>query len=268
MQRGGRSKDTWVLSDAPVNSAFSLLTTTVDADDLVSSDAALASRAAENLFWFGRYGERCDASVRLLRVALSHVIDEAGGRSDGSAPSLALARRLGLIEGSAIQPLQLRRRRHASGARAGRAPAPALARRVQPARPDVGRQLARTEPADRDPVFRRHASLPLTLAWLDRAVTALMTLSGFVLDGMTRGIGWRFLSIGPSPRAAVDLVPGVAGRDRRRPLARPRLAARIRRLDGDLPVALPGRARMAAGPRHGAARRGRTRVRSHSRSRG
>jgi len=47
-----------------------------------------------------------------------------------------------------------------------------------------------------DPVFRRHASLPLTLAWLDRAVTALMTLSGFVLDGMTRGIGWRFLSIG------------------------------------------------------------------------
>jgi len=27
-------------------------------------------------------------------------------------------------------------------------------------------------------------------------VTSLMTLSGFVLDGMTRGIGWRFLSIG------------------------------------------------------------------------
>ncbi len=47
-----------------------------------------------------------------------------------------------------------------------------------------------------DPVFRRHASLPLTIAWLDRAVTSLMTLSGFVLDGMTRGIGWRFLSIG------------------------------------------------------------------------
>jgi len=196
MQRGGRSKDTWVLSDAPVNAAFSLLTTTVDAADLVSSEATIASRAAENLFWFGRYGERCDASVRLLRVALSHVIDEAGGRSDGSAPSLALARRLGLIEGSG-DPTSLLRR-------AATHPERALAERL--------RQLSRVafNLRDRmstdnwralnrltvDPVFRRHASLPLTIAWLDRAVTSLMTLSGFVLDGMTRGIGWRFLSIG------------------------------------------------------------------------
>jgi uncharacterized circularly permuted ATP-grasp superfamily protein/uncharacterized alpha-E superfamily protein len=196
MQRGGRSKDTWVLSDAPVNAAFSLLTTTVNADDLVSSEAAIASRAAENLFWFGRYGERCDASVRLLRVALSHLIDEVGGRSDGSVPAVALARRLGLIEGSGDPTQQLRR--------AATQPERALAERL--------RQLSRVAfnlrdrmSADNwrslnrliaDPVFRRHASLPLTLAWLDRAVTSLMTLSGFVLDGMTRGIGWRFLSIG------------------------------------------------------------------------
>ena len=39
-------------------------------------------------------------------------------------------------------------------------------------------------------------SLPLALGWLDRAVTSMMTLSGYVLDGMTRGTGWRFLSIG------------------------------------------------------------------------
>jgi len=47
-----------------------------------------------------------------------------------------------------------------------------------------------------DPVFSREPSLPNTLVWLDRAITAMMTLSGFVLDGMTRGIGWRFLSMG------------------------------------------------------------------------
>ena len=47
-----------------------------------------------------------------------------------------------------------------------------------------------------DPVFQRGASLPLALVWLDRAVTVMMTLSGFVLDGMTRSIGWRFLSLG------------------------------------------------------------------------
>jgi uncharacterized alpha-E superfamily protein len=47
-----------------------------------------------------------------------------------------------------------------------------------------------------DPVFGREPSLSNTLVWLDRAITATMTLSGFVLDGMTRGIGWRFLSMG------------------------------------------------------------------------
>ncbi|MGH8797597.1 MAG: circularly permuted type 2 ATP-grasp protein, partial [Caldimonas sp.] len=196
MQRGGRSKDTWVLSDDPVNASFSLLSATVDADDLVASNATVASRAAENLYWFGRYGERCDASVRLLRVALSQQIEEVAGRADGAGPTLALAHRLGLIDDIANPTQQLRR--------AATHPERALAERL--------RQLSRVAFSMRDrmsadnwralnrlaadPVFRRHASLPATLAWLDRAVTALMTLSGFVLDGMTRGIGWRFLSIG------------------------------------------------------------------------
>ncbi len=196
MQRGGRSKDTWVLSDAPVNSAFTLLTARVDAGDLISSNANVPSRTAENLYWFGRYGERCDASVRLLRVALTHQIEETAGVPDGSQPALELAWRMGLIDTLVNPTTQLRR--------AATHPERALAERL--------RQLSRVAfnmrdrmSADHwralnrlsgDPVFRRHASLPLTLAWLDRAVTQLMTLSGFVLDGMTRGIGWRFLSIG------------------------------------------------------------------------
>ena len=47
-----------------------------------------------------------------------------------------------------------------------------------------------------DPALQREPALPMTLVWLDRAITSLMTLSGFVLDGMTRGIGWQFVSIG------------------------------------------------------------------------
>jgi uncharacterized circularly permuted ATP-grasp superfamily protein/uncharacterized alpha-E superfamily protein len=197
MQRGGRSKDTWVLSDGPVNAAFSLLSQTVTPENLVDSNASLASRAAENLFWFGRYGERCDASVRLLRVALGHVVDDAGLRSGGVPPAWELARRLGLIDSSAKNvPRQLRRA--ATSAEA------ALHQRL--------RQLSRVAFSLRDrmsadhwrtlnrvigdPVFSREPSLPNTLVWLDRATTAMMTLSGFVLDGMTRGIGWRFLSMG------------------------------------------------------------------------
>ena len=197
MQRGGRSKDTWVLSDGPVNASFSLLSQTVTPEQLVDSSATLASRAAENLFWFGRYSERCDATVRLLRVALGHVLDDSASRTGGVAPAWALAKQIGLIESTTKNvPRQLRR--------AATSPEATLNQRL--------RQLSRVAFSLRDrmsadhwrtlnrliadPVFTREPSLPNTLVWLDRATTAMMTLSGFVLDGMTRGIGWRFLSMG------------------------------------------------------------------------
>lgn len=196
MQRGGRSKDTWVLSGAPVNASFSLMSTTVKPEDLIGSRVNLPSRAAENLFWYGRYGERCEGSVRALRVAIAGVLDRASDPVDGLAPAIVLAHRLGLIDETADAGIAL--------LRAATHPAEALANRL--------RQLSRSAfnlrdrmSADNwrtlnqlaaDPVFERGASLPLALSWLDRAVTSMVTLSGYVLDGMTRGSGWRFLSIG------------------------------------------------------------------------
>jgi uncharacterized circularly permuted ATP-grasp superfamily protein/uncharacterized alpha-E superfamily protein len=196
MQRGGRSKDTWVLSGAPVNASFSLLSTTVRPDDLVSARANLPSRAAENLFWYGRYGERCDSAARLLRVAIAGVLDHNAAPSDAIAPAILLAERMGLIDDTDDAGISL--------LRAATHPDEALSQRL--------RQLARAAfnlrdrmSADNwrtlnqlaaDPVFHRGAALPLALSWLDRAVTSMMTLSGFVLDGMTRSAGWRFLSIG------------------------------------------------------------------------
>lgn len=196
MQRGGSSKDTWVLSDAPVNASFSLLSTTVKPEDVDGARTNLPSRAAENLFWFGRYGERCDAAARLLRVAIAGVLDDSDERAAGTPPELLLAQRFGLIDDLQNPAVGL--------LRAATHPEDGLG--------DKLRQLSRVAfnlrdrmSADNwrmlnqiitDPVFRRGASLPLALAWLDRAVLSMMALSGFALDGMTRGIGWRFLSLG------------------------------------------------------------------------
>ncbi len=201
MQRGGRSKDTWVLSDAPINASFSLLSRTVKPEDLVASRANVPSRAAENLFWFGRYGERCDASARLLRVAIADVLDESREPSDGVPPTLILAQRFGLID-SVEQPAT-------DLLRAATHPDEGLSERLKQLS-RVAFNLRDRMSADHwrslnqligDPVFQRglsstHLGLPLAMAWLDRAVTSMTTLSGFVLDGMTRGVGWRFLSIG------------------------------------------------------------------------
>ncbi len=199
MQRGGRSKDTWVLSDAPVNASFSLLTTTVTQAALVSSRANLPSRTAENLFWFGRYGERADAAMRLLRVAIAAQLDDEG--ADGGTAALALCARLGLIDPDDEPATAL--------LRAATHPDGALAERLRQVS-RVAFNLRDRMSADHwrtinqligDPVFQRGSPsvamrLPLALAWLDRGVTTMVTLSGFVLDGMTRGTGWRFLSMG------------------------------------------------------------------------
>jgi len=196
MQRGGASKDTWVLSAGPVNAAFSLLRSTVGPTELAQAAAALPSRLAENLYWFGRYAERSEDCARLLRLGLNHLL-ESGDEAEAAA-AMALARRIGLLA------------RHENAedgwlvaASSGGRPA-GLAGNL--------RQMARTAHCLRDRLSadnwrtlnrliqdseQQHESQLLeALAWVDRSITGLVTLSGYALDGMTRDTGWRFLSIG------------------------------------------------------------------------
>ncbi|HYF41363.1 MAG TPA: circularly permuted type 2 ATP-grasp protein, partial [Ramlibacter sp.] len=68
MQRGGSSADTWVLTEGPVDES-SLLRHGQPAD-APHRARATTSRAAENLFWLGRYTERTENTARLARLAL------------------------------------------------------------------------------------------------------------------------------------------------------------------------------------------------------
>ncbi len=255
MQRGGRSKDTWVLSDAPVNAAFSLLSHTVAADELVDSNATLASRAAENLFWFGRYGERCDVSVRLLRVALGQVLDDPSARSGGVQPAWVLARQLGLIECDEERGTRPAPRRDASRGRPQPAPAPALARCLQPARPDVDRPLAHAQPADRRSglparaVVAEHPGLARSRDHLDDDALGLRARRHDARHRLALSLD------GPARRAARDDVQRGRRGHRRRARPRARMAAGARRFQRHLSLALSGRSRVAAGARHGGARR-------------
>src|SRR5688572_932964 len=72
MQRGGGSKDTWVLSDGPVSTMSLLAPPTIRIQrERRSSD--LPSRVADNLFWLGRHAERAEHSVRLLRAVFARL---------------------------------------------------------------------------------------------------------------------------------------------------------------------------------------------------
>ncbi|PZQ46129.1 MAG: hypothetical protein DI556_21095 [Rhodovulum sulfidophilum] len=66
MQRGGSAADVWIVSPAPVQS-ISMLSENVGAQSR-AKQGALPSRAADNLFWLGRYVERAEGMTRLLRA--------------------------------------------------------------------------------------------------------------------------------------------------------------------------------------------------------
>ena len=63
---GGRSADLWVVSDQAVPD-LSLITTSTS-ETVKRQAGSLPSRAADNLFWLGRYIERAEGALRILRA--------------------------------------------------------------------------------------------------------------------------------------------------------------------------------------------------------
>ena len=206
MQRGGSSKDTWVLASGPV-STFSLLRRSIGPQDLVRAGTNLSSRVVENLFWFGRYCERCDATARLLRLALARFGENVRSDDDERARPvvLQLLRHAGILPAGAPDPGD---RELSAALRA------AITNSSQPGLASDLRQLRRVASNLRErlsldnwrtvnrltqgPTQRRarQAAFSELLGELEGAITAFTTLSGFALDAMTRDPGWRFLSIG------------------------------------------------------------------------
>jgi uncharacterized circularly permuted ATP-grasp superfamily protein/uncharacterized alpha-E superfamily protein len=69
-QAGGISKDTWILTEEKDSQPKPFVQTVKP-----RQKESLTSRMAENLFWSGRYSERVLATVRLLKSALSHILE-------------------------------------------------------------------------------------------------------------------------------------------------------------------------------------------------
>lgn len=86
-QSGALTKDAWVLASEPEKPTSHWLQSgpAVEAMDPVGS---MPSRAAENLFWLGRYAERAEDAVRLLRVIYDRRTEFASGTNPSGASCL------------------------------------------------------------------------------------------------------------------------------------------------------------------------------------
>ncbi|GEO86043.1 MULTISPECIES: circularly permuted type 2 ATP-grasp protein [Alphaproteobacteria] len=74
MQSGGRAADVWIVSDKPVD-RISLLP--AEESFARNMPGSLPSRAADNLYWLGRYIERAEGALRILRAWHSRFAESA-----------------------------------------------------------------------------------------------------------------------------------------------------------------------------------------------
>src|SRR5262249_13870672 len=84
-QRGGGSKDTWVLADGPVPYT-TLIDRVTRPSDVSRASFALTSRVADNLFWLGRMDERAAGGARPFGCALRRLAEEPIRAVDAPLP--------------------------------------------------------------------------------------------------------------------------------------------------------------------------------------
>jgi hypothetical protein len=96
MQSGGGSKDTWILSNGTTRLEPAHVVTEPRLAEQVLR--GVPSRAADHLFWLGRYTERLEQLLRVLRCVLGSVSGEPGGEDSAERRGLAeLAANIGLF---------------------------------------------------------------------------------------------------------------------------------------------------------------------------
>ncbi len=184
MQRGGQAADVWVVSQKPVE-RVSLLPKAGEKLVRVHS-GSLPSRAADNLIWLGRYAERCEATVRILRAYNARL-------AESSNPDQAILKDTrAYLEGIGVD--------------AKKALPPGLLASIDSAVASAGQIRDRFSPdgwlalADLRKTARSFSQRIEPGDDATRAMTVLLRklagFSGLVHENMYRFAGWRFLEIG------------------------------------------------------------------------
>ena len=212
MRLGIRSADVWVLSEAPV-----------ETPPLVSQRAArprriaghLPSRAADQLFWFGRYTERAEAVIRLVLAHLRSVGAAVATDVVGDAKAVTALRIRGLLdEWGAVSAPDLPTAALAQEALVGRevrasARAHILEARTNAAalRPRLSGEAWRVL-ADLTDLLSLDESRDFAESQLlgraERALSHISALVGLTHENMNRGAGWHFVEIGRRIERAIN----------------------------------------------------------------
>lgn len=212
MQNGDSSADVWVLAEGAV--AYTSLLPSPENVPVRRSSGMLPSRAADNLFWLGRYVERAEVTLRLTRILVSRLSE---GEDYGVSPLVCLL--LDLLEGWGAIPkdrMPASPARHAITVLTRRDMPGALPQLVQGARmaasvirdrfsPDAWKALVDLEAC----VMSAPGSMPAEAEAHEQADAMLRIIaafSGLASENMNRLSGWRFLELGRRLERAINTL--------------------------------------------------------------
>ncbi len=209
MGDGARAADVWVVSDKAVSTAT--LLPTGDSVRIRRIAGWVPSRAADNLFWLGRYLERAEATLRLLRALGTQ--REPGKGSSTALHSVERIQRLLVTWGATSQATRTQPAKVAAEAlqsrerfgsalsllRAAQRTATSLRERLSPDAWQVITEMTERladEVDDDDGVV---VAAELTLQ-------ELASFAGLAQENMNRAAGWRFLEMGRRAERAINTV--------------------------------------------------------------
>jgi uncharacterized alpha-E superfamily protein len=201
LQHGGRSADAWVLSDRPV--AETTLLPRPERIVIKRASGVLPSRAADNLFWVGRYVERVEATLRLIRVLVNRTTeaDETAAPLVARISELLGAWSAGPIDIPSAKPALIARASLTRGTDEGSLPHLAGAARAAASvirdrfSPDAWRALERLCATMDWPLPDGPAETEMA-ARVDAALRIVASFSGLAQENMSQLAGWRFLELG------------------------------------------------------------------------
>ncbi len=200
-------KDVWVAASEPEDLTGFWLRPDRPTEAEPAGALTPTSRAAENLFWLGRYAERAESLVRVLRVVEDRRNDFADGMTMAGTVCLAtlqdaLARVSGKAPTDPHGPTDLVADVELPGSLAY------AVRRLRDAAYPLRDQLS----GDTWMVLGALESELLTPAptarsgQLARVLTSLLALGGITGDSMVHDQGWRFLNAGRRLERALHMV--------------------------------------------------------------
>ena len=216
IQSGAASKDVWVCGQGPADT-FSLLNATARAVEIRRTGEAPPSRAMDNLFWLGRYTERAEHRVRVLRCVTARLGEDAAVVADVADRFLF---RASPVNAAAVQSaasgddekllVELRALIYDRSAPPG---LPRLLARVRQtawsARDRLSldtwrtiRLLTEDDAVDVEQAF----DAPAAQTYLDQLVRRSAAFSGLCAENMTRGPNWLFVDLGRRIERAADLA--------------------------------------------------------------